>query len=360
MRIVVAMSGGVDSSVAAGLLCEAGHEVIGLAMKTHASAPKQNRACCTPDDMRDARRVADLLEIPFYVLNYVDLFEKEVVRPFAEAYREGRTPNPCVVCNDKVKFRPLLQRARLLGADLLATGHYARLEGRPKRLLRGRDRRKDQSYFLYRLGPAQLDQLLFPVGDLTKDEVRDHARRLGLPTADKHESQEICFVGAEGYAATVEKLGGGGKAGAVVNAQGETLGAHRGVHRFTLGQRRGLGIAHPDPLYVTGIEPDTGTVQVGPRSALLTSEVTIDRLSWTGQAPTTGDSLSVQQRYREEPQPVVVVDQTDERMTLRFENAHPKGAPGQAAVLYRGEEVVGGGTIVAPPFRARLPVVQAS
>ncbi|MEK7704239.1 MAG: tRNA 2-thiouridine(34) synthase MnmA, partial [Myxococcota bacterium] len=199
MRIVVAMSGGVDSSTAAGLLVEQGHEVIGLAMKTHADSSCSSRACCTPDDMRDARRVADHLRIPFYVLNYEELFLREVILPFAQAYASGETPNPCIECNDKVKFRPLLKRARLLGAQGLATGHYERIDGPvgARRLLRGVDRHKDQSYFLYRLTQDQLAMLSFPLGGMHKEEVRAEARRLGLPVAEKRESQEILSGGED-------------------------------------------------------------------------------------------------------------------------------------------------------------------
>ena len=227
MRVVVAMSGGVDSSVAAGLLVEQGHEVIGLAMKTHSSEPKANRACCTPDDMRDARVIADILNIPFYVLPYEDVFKEQVIIPFAKAYQAGLTPNPCVECNDKVKFVPLLERARLLGADKLATGHYARIieQDDGPALLRGVDPAKDQSYFLYRLTESQLNALSFPLGAMTKPEVREHARRLNLPLAEKQESQEICFVGKEGYAATVTKiLGEGSRAGNILDESGK---AHR-------------------------------------------------------------------------------------------------------------------------------------
>ncbi|MEZ0311456.1 MAG: tRNA 2-thiouridine(34) synthase MnmA [Myxococcota bacterium] len=360
MRIVVAMSGGVDSSTVAGLLVEAGHEVIGLAMKTHAEAPKHNRACCTPDDMRDARRVADHLGIPFYVLNYAELFREVVIGPFAEAYTRGRTPNPCIECNDKVKFRPLLARAKLLGAEKLATGHYARIEDDTFALRRGVDPKKDQSYFLYRLDREQLGQLLFPVGGMHKDEVRAHAARLGLPVAEKRESQEICFVGDGGYAATVETIAGrGGAAGQIVDGNGKSLGVHEGVHHFTYGQRRGLRIAASEPLYVTDIDAASGTVRVGPREQLETDSVVVEGVRWTQTPPHASEVVLVQQRYRESPKACRVEQLDAGTARLWFVDKQPRGAPGQAAVIYRDDVVLGGGSIAAAarpsaePDRAR-------
>ncbi len=347
LRIVVAMSGGVDSSTVAGLLVEAGHEVIGLAMKTHGEQPKQNRACCTPDDMRDARRVADHLDIPFYILNYQDVFREQVILPFAQAYKEGRTPNPCVECNDKVKFRPLLERARLLDADFLATGHYARIiEQNGQRLLqRGVDPQKDQSYFLYRLDQAQLAQLIFPIGGMTKPEVRAHAERLGLPVAQKHESQEICFVGAEGYAKTVEKiLGEGGARGKFVDTEGKVLGEHDGIHHFTLGQRRGLRIAASDPLYVLDINAASGNVVVGGAAQLQTSEVELVNTTWS-VAPPVGEEVLLQQRYRQTPRKARLLEVLESSARFVFVEPEQSGAPGQAAVVYQGDNVLGGGAI---------------
>lgn len=355
MRIVVAMSGGVDSSTVAGLLVEAGHEVIGLAMKTHAEAPKHNRACCTPDDMRDARRVADHLGIPFYVLNYAELFREVVIEPFAEAYTRGRTPNPCIECNDKVKFKPLLARAKLLGAERLATGHYAQVVPDTLALQRGVDPRKDQSYFLYRLGPEQLAELMFPVGGMHKDEVRAHAARLGLPVAEKRESQEICFVGEGGYAATVESIAGrGGTPGSIVDGSGKRLGEHAGVHNFTYGQRRGLRIAAPEPLYVTDIDATSGTVRVGRKEDLETTSVVVEGMRWTQTPPAADEVVLVQQRYRETPKPVRVEQLDAAHTRLWFVDKQPRGAPGQAAVIYRDDVVLGGGTIQAA---ARLEAV---
>ena len=354
------MSGGVDSSVAAALLVEAGHEVIGLSMKTHGLSPRANRACCTPDDMRDARRVADILNIPFYVLNYEDLFEEAVIRPFAAAYRAGRTPNPCVECNDKVKFRPLLERARLLGANRLATGHYARIGTYEQRLVlrRAVDRHKDQSYFLYRLDHQQLSELMFPLGEMTKEEVRVEARRLGLPTAEKSESQEICFVGSEGYAKTVETISGqGGTSGSIVDDAGRVMGQHTGVHHFTLGQRRGLGIASAHPLYVTDIDAGTGEVRVGGRDALLTPSISLENVVWNPLAPGPDVAVTVQQRYRDVARPARILETSERTARVQFDNPEPRGAPGQAAVVYAGDCVVGGGAILPSPRAQRLAVV---
>jgi tRNA-specific 2-thiouridylase len=368
MRIVVAMSGGVDSSTAAALLKEAGHEVIGLAMKTHGEAPRANRACCTPDDMRDARRVADGLDIPFYVLNYADVFAEQVIAPFVAAYRAGRTPNPCVACNDKVKFAPLLARAKLLGADRLATGHYARIVDATAvpgqlSLCRGVDAKKDQSYFLYRLDQAQLRMLMFPLGHLRKEEVRAEARRLGLQVADKQESQEICFVGAEGYAKTVERLGGDApRPGDVVDVAGKVLGRHLGIHHYTLGQRRGVGIASAEPLYVVGLDAATATVRVGPKTALLARSVHLEDVVWAAGTPPPVDSIvAVQQRHRQVPQLARIVATTPDvaggvALHLMFLQPEVRAAPGQAAVLYVDDHVVGGGTIAANGTHKAVPV----
>lgn len=357
MKVVVAMSGGVDSSTVAGMMVEAGHEVIGLAMKTHASEPKQNRACCTPDDMRDARRVADHFGIPFYVLNYEDLFVDAVITPFAEAYRAGKTPNPCVECNDKVKFKTMLDRAKLLGADKLATGHYARIGDGPT-LLRGVDAKKDQSYFLYRLTQEQLNTVLFPLGGMTKAEVREEARRMGLSVAEKYESQEICFVGAEGYAKTVEKISGGlgGQPGVLIDNSGKVLGKHEGVHHFTLGQRRGLGISAAEPLYVTDIDGETGTVKVGAQHELLVPDITLEDVRWTGTPPQDAEEILVQQRYRSGPQAGRLTVLPGGKARVTFLKPEARGAPGQAAVIYRCDAVLGGGTIAIS--RTALPIFE--
>jgi len=361
-KVVVAMSGGVDSSVAAGLLVEAGYEVIGLAMRTHTLAAKSNRACCTPDDMRDARKVADLLGIRFYVLDYEQTFVDEVVRPFAQAYRQGQTPNPCVTCNDRVKFRPLLKQAKLLGADCLATGHYARIQTHNALpyLARAQDPDKDQAYFLYRLRPEQLAWIMFPVGQMQKSAVRAHAERLGLPVAHKAESQEICFVGPKGYAATVEKMaqadGSGLPPGEFVDAQGRVLGTHAGIHHFTLGQRRGLGLSAPEPLYVIDIEPHSHRVVVGPKEALLGPEVSLRDVVWTHGPPAVGATVQVQRRHRGALEPAVVrALGPSQSATLSLVTPAPRAAPGQAVAVFDGDRVLGGGTAAAAP--AALPIL---
>jgi len=352
MRVAVAMSGGVDSSTAAALLVEQGHEVIGLSMKTHGEVASGRHGCCTPEDLRDARDIADRLRIPFYVLNYEEVFRQEIIVPFAESYAAGLTPNPCIECNCRIKFRPLLDRAKLLSADKLATGHYARIETEPESgrfaLLRGKDSRKDQSYFLYRLDQQQLSSLMFPLGDMTKDVVRAHARRLGLEIAEKSESQELCFVGPDGYAAAVETvLGKIDRPGDIVDAEGHVLGRHDGVHHYTLGQRHGLKIAAPEPLYVTNINAESATVQVGRARDLLQESVNVQDLHWLAAEPASDEVVSVQQRYRERPHPARVRTLASCRALVDFVEPTPRGAPGQAAVFYRGDRVLGGGVLVS-------------
>ena len=355
MRIAVGISGGVDSATALALLKEQGHDVFGLTMKTHDEAPQGNRACCSPDDLRDARQVADLLQVDLYVLNYAAAFQAEVVRPFAAAYRAGETPNPCIVCNARIKFGPLLARARLLGATCLATGHYARLGHMDGQLhiRRAVDLDKDQSYFLYRLTAAQLPFLNFPLGALSKSEVRAHARRFGLPVAAKPESQELCFVGADGYAATVEGQGGPGRVGTFVDLSGRVLGEHAGIHRFTIGQRRGLGLSAAAPQYVVRIEADTGRVVLGPQPALAT-RVQLDDLHLIGAPPAT---LFVQQRHRGPLQPAELRRLADGRGELTFQEPVVRAAPGQAAVLYSADDhLLGGGTVMRAASAA-LPLL---
>lgn len=347
-RVVVAMSGGVDSSVAAALLAEEGHEVVGITMHLAGDASR----CCSLDDADDARRVAERLGIRFFVANYTDAFRREVIEPFADAYLAGRTPIPCVACNRRFKFRHLLERAQALGADSVATGHYARIETDPaggrRRLRRAVDRAKDQSYFLFDLDQDQLARIRFPLGGLTKREVRERARALGLATAEKAESQEICFVPDGDYARVVESLRPGSLPGEgeIVDGAGRVMGRHGGVHRFTVGQRRGIGVASAERLYVTGIDAERNRVVVGPEDALDAAGAVLEGVSWiAGAPPAAPRRADVRIRYRHEGVAARLEPQADGRVHARFEAPARAVTPGQAAVFYDDDEVLGGGWI---------------
>lgn len=348
-RIVVAMSGGVDSSVAAAMAHEQGADVVGIAMRLYASPEGDTRSCCSPDDLYDARRVAETLGFPFYVANYQREFQERVIDYFVTEYRRGRTPSPCVACNDHLKFDVLWQRMRALDGEALVTGHYARVErvGDRHALLRGVDAQKDQSYFLFGVRRELLPQLRFPLGGLTKEQVRERARALGLVTADKPESQDLCFVGGRDYASYVEAADGPApRAGRIVRwDDGTVLGVHDGIHRFTIGQRRGLGVASAEPLYVRSIDADTGDVSVGPKHALAVTRVTLERCNWLRWSePPRAFVCDAQVRYRQRAQPATVhVD--DNAVSIVFHEPQYGVAPGQAAVCYDGDEVVGGGWI---------------
>ena len=353
-RIVVAMSGGVDSSVTAALLAQAGFDVVGITLQLydHGAATGRKGACCAGQDVRDAARVAGHLGIPHYVLDYQARFRAAVIDDFVDSYRRGETPIPCTRCNERIKFRDLLATARDLGASALATGHYARRLAGPDgpELHRARDPARDQSYFLYRTTHDELAFLRFPLGALAKDETRDVARELGLPVADKPDSQDICFVPQGSYAGLVTRLRPeSGLPGDIVDEAGHVLGRHHGIAHFTVGQRKGLGIAAAMPLYVLRIEAESRKVVVGPRRALAETRVRLAELNWLGPALTAGQGVRVAARLRSAQRPVAATLHPGDRASAEAELAidMPAGAvaPGQAAVLYDGERLLGGGWI---------------
>jgi tRNA-uridine 2-sulfurtransferase len=352
--VLVAMSGGVDSSVAAALLVERGYRVIGATMKTfcYSETPAHGKTCCGLDGIMDARRVADQLGIPHYVFDMEESFGRAVIDDFVAEYVAGRTPNPCVRCNSNTKIPDLLRRGRALGAHAIATGHYARVRrengGRPE-LLRGIDPDKDQSYFLWGVPERVLDTILFPVGELTKPEVRERARALGLTTAEKPESQEICFVPTGHYADFLaDRLGTEHPAlapGRVVDTSGRVVGEHDGYARYTVGQRKGLGGGRGQRLYVLGVRPATNEVVVGGDDQLSRQSVVLDDLNWIAAPPVVGERVTVRLRHRGQLVAAAVDDLDAEGVRLRLAVAQRAVTPGQSGAIYRGEQLVGGGRI---------------
>jgi tRNA-uridine 2-sulfurtransferase len=346
-RVVVGMSGGVDSSLSAALLVEQGYDVVGVAMRLWEG--ESDSGCCSLDDFLDARLVAERLGIPFYVMDFRDEFRATVVSDFVAEYRRGRTPNPCVRCNHSVKFASFWDRARELDAQWIATGHYARrVDGaRGAELWRGVDRDKDQSYFLFSMGREALARTLFPVGHMPKTEVRAAAARRGLPVASKPDSQEICFAPRGAHAAFVEAQSATAPPGGViVDESGRVRGRHAGVHRFTIGQRRGLGVAAERPLYVTGIDAASGVVRVGDATAVRSAGLRAAQPHWLADPPPRGARIEVKIRSRFAPQAARIKAISDSGFELESSDLKAV-APGQAAVLYDGDRVLGGGWIEA-------------
>ena len=339
-RVVVAMSGGVDSSVCAALLKDKGFEVIGITMQLRESSKDE-----------DAKKVADILEIAHQVVNFRDIFEKRVVESFCEEYRQGRTPNPCILCNKYIKFGALLEKAKQLGADFIATGHYARIEFDKKKrrylLKKGIDSRKEQSYFLYALTQEQLKATIMPLGELVKEQVRKIAKERDLPVKNRLESQEICFIPDNNYGDFLkEYIPEGSRPGPIVNKEGKIIGEHRGIIFYTIGQRKGIGIAAKEPLYVTSIDKANNTIVVGKKEDAYRDELTAENVNFISidklEAPIR---VEAKMRYLHPVASATIIAQDKDKVRVNFEQPQLAVTPGQAAVFYQGDIVIGGGTI---------------
>ncbi len=353
-RVLVAMSGGVDSSLAAALLVGEGHEVVGATMRTfcYTGEGAHSKSCCGLDGVADARKVAQQLGIQHHVFDVEEEFTRVVVDDFVAEYARGRTPNPCVRCNSHTKFRDLMERGRLLGCDGIATGHYVRVErdeSGATHLLRGRDLDKDQAYFLWGLPRDILPTLHFPVGDMHKADVRERARELGLATADKPESQEICFVPTGDYrdllVGRLETSHPALEPGPIVTTSGEVVGEHQGFAGFTIGQRKGLGGGFLEAMFVTEIRPDSRTVVIGSQQGLYSEEVLIRELNWLEEAPDAGAEVDVQIRHRAKAAAAALVERNEDGVLLRFREPQQAVTAGQSGVIYAGDRVLGGGRI---------------
>ncbi len=353
-KALIAMSGGVDSAVAALLTREAGYECIGCTMRLYRNEDaglSRGRTCCSLDDVEDARSVAYRLGMPYYVFNFTDDFREKVIDKFIHCYACGMTPNPCIDCNRYMKFEKLFDRARILGCDRVVTGHYARIEraGDKFVLKKAVDESKDQSYVLYSMTQEQLAHTLFPLGSMRKTETRALAHEWGFCNAEKPDSQDICFVPDGDYAQAIERLTGKvAEPGYFTDVSGRVLGEHRGIIRYTVGQRRGLGIAAKEPLYVVRIDPRTNTVVLGGEKELYTRDVTVAACHWiAGEAPAEPIRCTAKLRYRQAEQPATATARPDGSVVLHFDAPQRAVAPGQAAVLYDKETVLGGGIIVS-------------
>lgn len=351
-KVVVAMSGGVDSSVAAALLKEQGYEVAGMMLRLWSEPGKEeSNRCCTPDSMAQARRVAAILDIPFYVIDAKDLFRETVVEYFLEGYARGETPNPCLVCNRKIRWTFLLDHALALGAEYMATGHYARIkdEGGRKNLLRAVDKSKDQSYVLHVLTQEKLKHALFPVGDFAKPEIRQIAEKHGLPTASRKDSQDLCFLAGEDYRNFLQRNAAGMlKPGEIVTRDGKTLGRHSGLANYTIGQRKGLGVASPVPLYVIAKHATSNTLIVGTQDELGSTELSARGVNWvSGEAPNAeGFRAEVKIRYTAKEAEAWVTPVGENQVQVTFDAPQRDVTAGQAAVFYQGDVLIGGGLIV--------------